>query len=205
LIDSERQACSGRLAARLAQAGLGQEPPGPEWENWAALFTPLAEEWRDVDLEPHFQQISSYIKSVLPQGSSLNEERQPIPPFYGCEANLVQAILFLMDFALMEMQPGGQLQWRVFPRPAGGVDLELSFPGQIYRQEDISKLLQPFKTMTKLLSPLGPYLAAAIAQQHGGSLVIQPNPGGGLSLRLGIPDGKGAGMVGGRGENSGVA
>jgi hypothetical protein len=205
LIDSERQACSGRLAARLAQVGLGQGQPGPGWGNWAGLFTPLGEEWRDVDLEPYFQQISSYLKAVLPQGSSLAEERQPIPPFYGCEANLVQAILFLVDFALMEMQPGGQLQWRVFPHQDGGVDLELSFPGQIYRQEDIPKLLQPFKTMTKLLSPLGPYLAAAIAQQHGGTLVIQPNPEGGLSLRLGIPNSKGAGKVGVRGENSGVA
>ncbi len=78
LIDSERQACSGRLAARLVQARVGQEVPDPGLKDWASLFTPLAEEWREVDLQPYFQQISSFLTAVLPAGSSLSEERQPI-------------------------------------------------------------------------------------------------------------------------------
>jgi hypothetical protein len=204
LIDAERQACAGRLAARLVAAG-GGECPGPGLQNLAGLFTPLAKEWREVDLEPYVQQLSNYVKAVLPQGSSLIEARQPISPLHGNEANLVQAIAGLVDFTLQEMAPGGQFHWRVFPRQAGGIYLELSFVGHNYRQEDISALLQPFKLATKNLPPLGPWLAAGIAHQHGGTLVLQSNPGGGLHLRLEIPDSKGTSMDEVRGENSEVS
>ena len=73
------------------------------------------------------------------------------------KANLVQAVLFLMDFALLEMQPGAPLHWRVFPLKTGGVDLELNFSGRNFRQEDISRLLQPFKAGAETLPPLGPF------------------------------------------------
>jgi hypothetical protein len=204
LIDSERQACSGRLAARIMQARVGQEAAGPGWKDWASLFTPLTEEWREVNLQPFLQQISSFLTAVLPAGSSLIEERQPIPPLYGSEAHLVQAVLFLVDFALLERQPGGQLHWRVFPLKTGGFDMELSFPGRNFRQEDISRLLESFKPGTESLPPLGPFLAAAIADQHGGTLVMQPNPEGGLHLRLEIPDNQVVLTGGIRGENSGA-
>ncbi len=204
LIDSERQACSGRLAARLMQARVGQDVPGPGWKDWASLFTPLSEEWHEVDLEPYLQQISNFLTAVLPAGSSFREERQPIPPLYGSEANLVQAVLFLVDYALLEMQPGGELHWRVFPLKTGGGDLELSFPGRHFRQEDITRLLQPFQPGTETLPALGPFLAAAIADQHGGTLVMQPNPEGGLRLRLEIPDSKAVRTGGIMGENSGA-
>jgi hypothetical protein len=188
LIDSERQACSGRLLARLMQTRVGQEGPDPGLKDWANLFTPLSDEWRAVYLEPYFQQISSFLTVVLPAGSSLIEAREPIQPLYGSEGNLVQAVLFLMDFVLLEMQPGTPLHWRVFSRKTGGVDLELSFAGRNFHQEEINRLLQPFKAGAEVLPPLGPFLASAIADQHGGTLVIQPNPEGGLHLRLEMPD-----------------
>jgi hypothetical protein len=202
LIESERQACLGRLAARLMQARVSQEVSSPEVKDWASLFTPLTEEWREVNLQPYLQQISSLLTAVLPAGSSLSEERQPIPPLYGCEANLVQAVLFLVDFALMEMQPGGQLHWRVFSLKNGGFDLELSFTGRNFRQEDILRLSQPFKPGSETLPPLGPFLAAAIADQHGGILVMQPHPEGGLSLQLDIPDSQAVTAGGITGGNS---
>ena len=94
--------------------------------------------------------------------------------------------------------------WRAFPLKTGGMDLELSFPGRSYQEEEISRLLQPFKIRGETLPPLGPGLAAAIARQHGGALVMQPGPGGGLRLRLEIPDGKGPVTDEVRGEDSGA-
>lgn len=204
LIDSEGEACSGRLAARLAAADGGQGPDLGS-TNWAGLFTPLTKEWRDVDLEPYLQQMSRYLQAVLPQGSSLIEARQPIAPVHGSEATLVQAVAGLVDFSLQEMQPGGDLHWRVFPGKAGGIELELSFMGQNYSQEDISRLLQPFRLVPNNLPPLGPWLTAAIAHQHGGTLELQPNPGGGLRLHMEIPEGKGISTSGVKGENSAVS
>ena len=204
LLEAAGQACTGRLAARLAQVGVDRGAPIPGLQEWAGLFAPVSAQWRDVDLQPYLQQVSTYITAVLPPGSNLSEARQPIGPIYGCEAHLVQAILYLVDFALTEMPPGGQLDWRALPLKTGGMDLELSFPGRSYQEEEISRLLQPFKIRGETLPPLGPGLAAAIARQHGGALVMQPGPGGGLKLRLEIPDGKGLLADEVRGEDSGA-
>ncbi len=204
LIDSERQACLGRLAVRIMSARAGQDVPGPGPADWGSLFKPFSEEWREVYLQPYFNQISGLVTAVLPPESSLLEDRQPIESIYGCEANLVQAVLLLMDFALMEMQPGGQLHWRVSPLETGGFDLELSFPGRNFRQEDITLLLQPFQAVRETLPPLGLFLVSAMARQHLGSLLVQPNPGGGLSLRLEIPDSKALTSGGAKIEHSGA-
>jgi hypothetical protein len=199
LLEAAGQACAGRMAARLAQ---DSPAPVPGLQEWAGLFTPWPAGWRNVDLEPYLHQVSSYITAVLPPGSTLSEVRQPMPPLYGCEAHLVQAILFLVDFALTEMPPGGQLSWRALPLKTGGMDLELSFPGRSYQEEEISRLLHPLKIRVEPLPPVGPGLAAAIAREHGGTLAIQPRPGGGLNLRLNIPDGKRLLAGEGRGEDS---
>ncbi len=197
LIESERQACLGRLAARLMQSGKAQG-----LQSWAGLFSPLPAQWRVVALEQYIEQISSLLTALLPEGS-LSEDRQKIPPVYGHEANLVQAVLFLVDFALTEMPLSGQLHWQAMPLETGGIKLVLDFPGRKYSLDEISLLLSPLKTLIENSLPLGPYLAAAIANQHGGTLIMQPHPGGGLSLRLEIPDNKGVSMSERSGENTG--
>ena len=190
MIETEQQACLGRLAARLAQADKLQGTP-----NWTGLFRPLPKEWREVDLEPYLGQIRSLVTALIGEGS-LAEDRQTIPSLYAHEANLVQALLFLMDFALTEMAPGGQLHWRVQAVEPDRVAFEMKFPGRAYSQEEVSGLLKPFKTGSEPLPALGPFLAEAIARQHGGSFVIQANQGGGLRLELEIPVHKAAGLRG---------
>lgn len=186
LIESEGQACLGRLAAKLAQEDKLQDSA-----NWAGLFGPRPEEWREVDLEPHLGRISSLL-TELTGGSNLAEDRETIGHVYAHEAYLVQALLFLVDFALTEMPVGGQLRWRVQAAGPDMVAFEVKFPGRTYSQEEIKRLLQPFKTGSEPLPALGPFLAAAIARQHGGSLVVEANQGGGLRLELEIPAQKGA-------------
>lgn len=186
LIETERQACLGRLAARLAQTDKLQGI-----SKWNGLFHPLPEEWREVDLEPYFGQIHSLITALAGKGS-LVEDRQAIPHVYTHEANLVQAFLFLVDFALAEMTPGSQIQWRVQAVEPDRVAFEIKFSGRTYSQAEVSGLFKPFKTGREHLPPLGPFLAAAIARQHGGSLVVQANQEGGLRQELKIPAHKGS-------------
>jgi signal transduction histidine kinase len=151
-----------------------------------------------MNLEPYFQQVSDYLKLVLPREATLSEARYPLAPMYGCEANIIQAVNGLVDFALQELEPGKNLDWRVSSGKNGGIDLRLSVSGRYFSQEDIAILLQPLKQTP--LPSLGPWLAAAIARQHGGALTINPDSEGGLRLRLEIPDCKGTGTPGGKGE-----
>ena len=193
LIEAERQACLGRLAAKLMQSGQSQG-------IWTGLFSTLPARWREVDLQPYLQQISSLLTAILPAGA-LSEDRQKIPQIYGHEANLVQAVLFLVDFALTQMPLSGELHWGALSLETGGVKLWLDFSGRQYSLDEIAHLLRPFKSLNEISLPLGPYLTAAIAHQHGGTLVMQPNPEG-LSIQLEIPDNKGAGTSGISGENT---
>lgn len=185
LVESEAQACLGRLAGRLA-GSIGR--PAPEPGAWQSLFLPRRRDWRQVEVEPLFQQISRLLPALLPPGTTLYEDRQPLPPLYGSEAHIVQAVLFILDFSLIEMTPGGQCSWLVSPRETGGFSLEVKFPGPYLAPEAIRRLLQPFQAGSQTLPPLGLFLAAALAQQHLGSLLAEPNPEGGLRVRLEIPD-----------------
>ena len=121
---------------------------------------------------------------------------------YAHEAYLVQALLFLVDFALTEMPARGQLHWRIQAVEPDMMTFEVKFAGRTYSQEEVKRLLQPFKTGSEPLPALGPFLAAAIARQHGGSLVVQANPGGGLRLELEIPAQKGTGRRGSDGAGN---
>ena len=171
MIEAERQACFGRLAARLMQSGKAQG-----LQDWAGLFSPLPAQWREVALQPYIEQISSLLATILPDGS-LSEDLQKIPPVYGNEANLVQAVLFSVDFALSEMPASGQLHWRALPLATGGIELVLISRAENTVWMKISLLLRPLKTLIENSLPLGPYLTAAIAHQHGGTLVIRRTQG----------------------------
>lgn len=178
LIAVEPQACVGRLAARLVQTGA------TGFTGWATLFGLRPQTWQDSDLQPFFEKMSEFLVLVLPPGAALEEERQSLPSMYSCEAHMVQAVLLVADFALEEMEPAGVLTWQVRSIPSGGFHLGLSFTGRDFQPEEISRLLRPFHAGSSTLPPLGPFLAAALAEQHGGRLEVQPHPGGGLHLSL---------------------
>jgi len=97
------------------------------------------------------------------------------------------AIMFLVDFAVAEMAPPGEVAWQVAPQPSGGLGVTLTFPGRVYGQEECQRWLRPFQPGTTPPDHLGPGLAAAVARQHGGSLTITPQPGGGLALAFLLP------------------
>jgi signal transduction histidine kinase len=75
----------------------------------------------------------------------------------------------------------------------------VNFSGRTYSSWEIEQLLQPFKSGSEPMPGLGPFLAAAIARLHSGSLEVQPNQGGGLRLELEIPTQKAGGLCGGDG------
>ena len=190
LMETEWQACAGRLAAKVVAAHPDPRGRPAALTAWAGLFAPRPTDWGPVVLEPFLQQLSSFLAATA---TPAREERQPLPPVYGCEATLVQAVVLLWDFTLHQLQDQSEVTWLVLPLDVDKIIMEIQFPGQTYRQADIARLLQPLQTGISPLPLLGPFLAAGIARQHGGELSVLARPGGGLRLHLSLPAAVGRG------------
>lgn len=187
LIAAQRQACQGRILGALLPKIAAAELSPAALAYWADLFAPQPEVWGEVRLDRYLLQLGQLLRALLPTGMTCREERQATPPVLGAADNLIMAIMFLVDFAVAEMAPPGEVAWQVAPQPSGGLGVTLTFPGRVYGQEECQRWLRPFQPGTTPPDHLGPGLAAAVARQHGGSLTITPQPGGGLALAFLLP------------------
>jgi len=187
LVSTEGQASRGRLLSailpRLPALGEGRAAPAA----WADLFATRPETWGEAALDSHLQQAGQLLQSLLPDGITLRLALQPLPPVSGCEANLILALLLMVDFAVTEMAPPGEVLYQAETQPNGALTVTLSFPGRPYDQTDLASLRQPFQVDKPPPGPLGPFLLTALARQHSGSLTLTPQAGGGLTMVLMLP------------------
>ncbi|MGQ9921862.1 MAG: hypothetical protein ACUVRZ_11105 [Desulfobacca sp.] len=187
LVSSEGEASRGRLLSavlpQLAAGGKNQVAPAA----WTGLFAARPESWGEVFLDPHLQQAAGLLQTLVPDGISLKLALQPLPPISGCEAKLILALLLMLDFAVSEMTPPGEALYQAAMPSDGAVAVTLAFPGRRYDQAELARLLQPFQVDQTTSAPLGPFLIAALAQQHGGRLTLTPQTAGGLTMILSLP------------------
>ena len=115
LIEAERQACLGRLAAKLMQSG---QSSGNMDGSVQYLTGPVAGSGPAAISSADQQFINRDITRRSPQRGQAENSA-----IYGHEANLVQAVLFLVDFALTQMPLSGELHWGALPLETGGVKL----------------------------------------------------------------------------------
>lgn len=186
LITAERQAASGRLLGALIHNLSVTAADRPGLGNWANLFTRRDDSWGEVDLNRPLQEISQLLHALLPE-AAIQEEREPVGPILGSENTIILALFLLIDYFLGEMPAAGELAWQVGPRPTGGLKLTLAFQGKNFTSSDVVQLLQPFQAAAPATLPLGPFLVAGIAEQHGGTLTIMPRAGGGLTMVFTLP------------------
>ncbi len=187
LVSMERQAGSGRLLSAMLPQLTAAKEARADPAAWADLFAPRPESWGEVALDPQVQQVGLLLQSLLPSGVALRVEPQPLPRLYGCEANLILALLLMVDFALTAMTPPGEVLWQAGLQPNGALAVNLTFPGRRFDQPDLAGLLQPFQVHKTAPGPLGPFLITALARQHGGTLTLTPQAGGGLAMVLLLP------------------
>ena len=111
------------------------------------------------------------------------------------DARLAERLVVnLVDNALRHNVPHGSLQ--ISTEIAGGCAvLTVVNTGPLVRPGDVPRLLRPFqrggaeRTGTPDGLGLGLSIVAAIAEAHGGSLRVTPNPAGGLAVTALLPAG----------------
>jgi signal transduction histidine kinase len=144
-------------------------------------------EWKMVDLGPGL--LSAWHLATLgaPAGTRFIQNIEPLPQVWGSPYDLEHALLYLVEFTGDMVEPGGELALQAHSPREGVVRISLEVSGPPFSLENCQQLLNPLQATSDFRERLGPALAAAVAEQHGGTLEITPRLQGGLVLSLELP------------------
>jgi signal transduction histidine kinase len=108
-----------------------------------------------------------------------------LPPVSGRPVLLGQVLLNLVLNACEAQPKGGEV--RVAARGSDGrVEITIADRGPGVAEADAARIFEPFYS-TKNSSGLGLSVCHAIVTQHGGTIAVEPRPGGGASFRIDLP------------------
>jgi signal transduction histidine kinase len=156
-------------------------------EDLSHLWSDPQEEWDRLDITPAVQRAWRLVILGAPPEVIRRQEFTPLPPVWGSAAKLSLAALYLLAFVTEMLPPAGELGIRTETSPAGGVRLAVWISGDRFSPAECQKWLNPFSDPDKIQGSLGPALAAAIAAQHGGNLMVAPRAQGGAVFTLELP------------------
>nr|WP_304633534.1 HAMP domain-containing sensor histidine kinase [Pseudonocardia sp. C8] len=121
----------------------------------------------------------------------------------GEEVLLRRLVANLLENAVRHNRDGGWIEVGCAGTPDGWVGLRVASSGPELGPGQVAELFEPFRrgpvarTAHTRGSGLGLSIVRAVATAHGGTVVGEPVPGGGLEVRVTLPDGRGAGERGG--------
>ncbi len=216
LVTGENQACLGKvmgrslpelqnLSARLQalesqRSEQGQLPASVQQErqellarleagiqDLLQLLPAGSPAWQRLDLAPVIESACRLVKSRLPAKAEFTVDLQPLPMVWGLPTDLGLAVLYLLDSIVDRLDPGGRLNLKALPSPAGGVQLVMEVSGSRLTAADWQDWLSFWHGPGEIQEELGPALAAAIVSQHGGTLTVQPKEKDGLIFSLELP------------------
>jgi signal transduction histidine kinase len=129
-------------------------------------------------------ELSRVVGAVLPRDVRIDAVLEPTT-VRGDAALLQRAAANLIDNALRHGRPGGVVTVRL-----AGAALTVRNGGPLIADEDLQRLTEPFERLRRGPGPgtgLGLSIVQAIADAHGGRLVLEAPAGGGLVACLALP------------------
>lgn len=114
----------------------------------------------------------------------------PLPRIRGDEASLRTAFIRLLDLALQQEPPGGELVLEVDTRRQGEKAVlfgHLDGRGLNLQGVDLGRLFEPFYFRASGLGRLALPVVRRIFEAHGGSLSAEPGPHGGMRMGFMLP------------------
>ncbi len=188
---------------RLAQADPGRANPSPDdptddldgalsrletnLSDWGQFAREPEKEWQGFELTPILQQAWRVATLGLSSPDRFANEIKAWPPMWGSPGYVAQAVLMLLDYAVGVLPADGRLTLEAGPLAAGGLQVSVALSKPAFSGEDCRALLAPPRGEQDFTGSLGPALAAAIAQWHGGDLKAQPLGPQGLVFTLTLP------------------
>ncbi|HJV89289.1 MAG TPA: ATP-binding protein [Holophagaceae bacterium] len=143
-----------------------------------------------LDLNALVREESELLKRTTLKRVTLDLDLQePLPAVMGERSTLGSALMNLCVNAVDAMPGGGTLTLRTRSLPQGQVELSVRDTGLGMPREVLARAMEPFFT-TKPVGKgtgLGLALVYATASAHGGSLILQSEPGQGTLAQLRLP------------------
>jgi signal transduction histidine kinase len=129
-------------------------------------------------------ELSRVVRAELPDGAPIDAALQPTT-VRGDAALLGRAVANLIENALRHGRPGAVVTVRLRDG-----ELTVINDGGVIAADDLARLTEPFERSGRGSAPgtgLGLSIVKAIAESHGGRLVLDARSGGGLIARLAFP------------------
>jgi signal transduction histidine kinase len=129
-------------------------------------------------------ELGDVVRAALPSGTSIDADLHPTT-VRGDVALLARAVANLVDNALRHGLPGGVVTVRLRDG-----ELAVANDGAPIAADDLARLTEPFERLRRGPAGgtgLGLSIVKAIAESHGGRLLLEAPAGGGLIARLALP------------------
>lgn len=109
-------------------------------------------------------------------------------PVEGDQWLLERLVVNLVDNAVKHNVPGGWLRVSVTTE-AGNAVLRVANGGRVLDADDVARILEPFQQAERTGSGygLGMTIVQSVVRAHGGSVVVEPRPEGGLDVTVRLP------------------
>jgi PAS domain S-box-containing protein len=116
--------------------------------------------------------------------------KKDLPPVMGDDTQIGQVLVNVLVNAFHAMPDGGHCRISACERRQAGsrlVELAVQDTGVGIKQEDLSRLFEPFYTTKSAGTGLGLSIAYRIMQDHGGTIHISSQPGSGTTVVMQFP------------------
>lgn len=156
-------------------------PPQDEWIDVRELMAQCEQEGRDVSMM--MTQMGHDLTSVVEQDSALA----------GSQAELLSAMVNLLNNAVRYTPTGGRIQMRWSVRPDGAGEFSVTDSGPGIAPEHVPRLTERFYRVDRSRSRetggtgLGLAIVKHVAQRHGAQLQIASKPGQGSRFAIVFP------------------
>jgi nitrogen fixation/metabolism regulation signal transduction histidine kinase len=156
--------------------------------EFSAFARPPATELSPQDPAALLTDIMRPYLAALPQGVTLTLECQEGAPFVMADRRLLErAIVNLVENALQAVGDNGTIAVRLHCPSAGRVEVEVADNGPGLDPEVRDRIFEPFFSTKTAGSGLGLALVKKIAEDHGGGVRLESEPGAGTRAILWLP------------------
>jgi signal transduction histidine kinase len=141
-----------------------------------------------VEMTLAFHAMSQSTPPGRPAPIRIQKHLSPVPDTLADPLQVQQVLLNLILNAVDSMPAGGVLDVRTWTDEGGEtVNIAVADTGRGISAENAQRLFQPFFTTKPAGTGLGLATSKQLIEQHGGSISVADNPGGGTVFRVQLP------------------
>lgn len=150
-------------------------------------------EQQDVDLSLLAEEAAETLLPLAERRGVVIETSGDVSPAVGSPALLLQLTTNLLHNAVVHNLPSGGAVWVTTTGGPRYATLTVENTGEVVAPQLVATLTEPFQRATTRIRTddagvgLGLAIVASIVAVHGGSLAVQPRPGGGLRVLVHLP------------------